>query len=1033
VLKRGGQVNLTETARRLSDMGYERAAMVETAGQFAIRGGLLDVWPSTAAAPLRVELFGDEIESLREFEAESQRSARELPQATLLPATEILAPAETVNSTYTLLEHLPAGCLVILDEPNHLRSQWMDARERARTRAEAAKEAERVTSDHLRPPATGIEFEEFLRRIQRFRLALFTLLGQTLPWMRKILDQCERAVLNSGVIDPVHGDIPELANRLRTWLGVGSHVVIASDRPHRITELLAEHTLPITSEAGHGRRPGQDAGEQDAEEAAASAAWSQAVREEAAQPESAARAPEPVRAVHGRLSAGFRLPGIKLIVLSDAEVFGDGGKRPRASNDRHQRRFKDSRPILSLLELKEGELVVHVTHGIGRYRGLVRRNVGNIEREFLRIDYQDPDRLFVPSDQLDRVQKYIGSDDVKPTVHRLGGAEWARTKAKVRGKVREMAAELLKLYAQRQAAPGHAFGEDDSWQEEMEAAFPYRETRDQLTAIRDTKKDMEKSRPMDRLVCGDVGYGKTEVAIRAAFKAVQDGKQVAVLVPTTVLAQQHFNTFSERLAAFPLRVELLSRFRNRQEIKKAVEGIGDGIVDIAIGTHRILSKDVKFLDLGLIIIDEEQRFGVAHKERLKQLKQTVDVLTLTATPIPRTLHMSLAGIRDMSVIEEPPEGRLAVRTYCLEADDSIVRDAVLRELDRGGQIYYVHNRIETIYREADRLQRLAPQARIRVGHGQMKDTELEDVMVSFYEGEYDILLSTTIIESGLDIPNVNTILINDADHFGLSQLHQLRGRVGRSSRQAYCYLLYKPFKELTETAEKRLQAIREFTDLGAGFKIAMRDMEIRGAGNLLGGEQHGQMVSVGFDLYCQMIDEAVKELQGESVEEQFLPSITLPLSAFIPEAYIPTEGLRIAFYKKIAACRTKEDLKLVQDELEDRFGDPPKTVWNMLAVMRLRVDCVLAGVARIETDKESVVLWLARRLDKEETKELYRHNRRAQFQPDRIVMFFDGDNPLRPVETMVQMLQKGGGERAAAAVRKQLAAANAVEAIAGGR
>ena len=1025
-LDRGGTINLTELSRRFAELGYERVPLVECAGHFAVRGGLLDIWPSTHSAPVRLELMGDEIESIREFEPESQRSTRSLDSVKLVAATENIAPAASVRATHTLLDHLPPGALILLDEPNHLRTNWMDYQERERQRRQIIDSQDRIVAEHLRPAPGSIDFGEFLHRAQSFRLGLFTLLAHSLPWMRKLQDQCEKAAIASGVVDAVHGDIPELANRIRSWVGAGNQIVIASDQPHRVVELLVEQGLTATAEAGHARLPGEAAA------AESSGGWDEPPASDGRHlPASheAARASTVIRAVHGRLNGGFRLPGVKLLVLTDAEVFGEGAERRRARpGERHGRRFKEGRPIMSLLELKEGDLVVHVAHGIGRYRGLVQRQVAGLRREFLQIDYLDPDRLFVPSDQLDRVQKYIGSDDQSPTIHRLGSAEWSRTKSRVRAKVREMAKELLALYAARKAASGHPFTPDTVWQEEMEAAFPYRETRDQLDAIWDVKKDMETPRPMDRLVCGDVGYGKTEVAIRAAFKAVTDGKQVAVLVPTTVLAQQHFNTFSERLAAFPVKIELLSRFRSRLELKKAVQGISDGLVDVAIGTHRILSKDVQFQDLGLLIVDEEQRFGVAHKERLKQLRKSVDVLTLTATPIPRTLHMSLAGIRDMSVIEEPPEGRLAVRTYCTEADDRIVQEAVLRELDRGGQVYYVHNRIDTIYREAERLQRLVPQARIRVGHGQMKENELEDVMVSFYEGEFDVLACTTIIESGLDIPNVNTILINHADQLGLSQLHQLRGRVGRSSRQAYCYLLYKPFKELSEIAEKRLQAVREFTDLGAGFQIAMRDMEIRGAGNLLGGEQHGNMASVGFDLYCQMIEEAVKELRGESADEVLLPSVGLSLNAYIPEDYIPTEGLRIAMYKKVAACRTQQDADRVQAELEDRFGDPPKTVWNMLAVMRLRMDCIPAGVARIETDKSNVTLWMARQVDRQEAKDLYRENRRAQFLPDRILLFLEGENPLRPVQNMVDLLKRQGGKAAAAAVQRQLTAANAVEA-----
>ena len=998
-LRKGGRLDLDTVARRLAEFGYERVPLVEVAGQFAIRGGLIDVFPSTRTHPVRIELFDDEIEQIREFEPESQRSTAALEAVTLVPASEMLETPGSLSHTHTILDHLPAGALVVLDEPNHMRSQWQEFYTRLKQREERAQESDKVLREHVTGVARAefLELEAFLKRLEPFRLGLFTLLAHSLPWLRAYTEIAERASLNSGPIDSVHGDIPELANLFRTWVGAGNRVVIASDQPHRVTELVAGQDVPVLDLTRPDAKPGD----------------------------------VPIEVTHARLSAGFRLPGIRLNVLSDAEIFGKGERRSRPQ--RVTRKFKEGRPIMSLMELKEGDLVVHVTHGIGRYRGLERRTVAGIDREFLRIDYQEPDRLFVPSDQLDRVQKYIGSDDAHPTVHRLGGSEWVRTKSKVQTRVREMAKELLQLYAQRAARQGYAFGQDTVWQQEMEAAFPYTETDDQLQAIQDSKRDMETPRPMDRLVCGDVGYGKTEVAIRAAFKAVTEGKQVAVLVPTTVLAQQHYQTFSERLAAFPVKVEVLSRFRSRAEQKKSVEGVRDGSVDIIIGTHRLLSKDVVFHDLGLLIVDEEQRFGVAHKERIKQLKANVDVLTLTATPIPRTLHMSLSGIRDMSVIEDPPEGRLAVRTYCLEADEPVIREAILRELDRGGQVYYVHNRIETIYREADKLQKLAPQARIRVAHGQMSGDDLEEAMLDFYDHEYDILVCTTIIENGLDIANCNTILINNADSLGLAQLHQLRGRVGRSSRQAYCYLPYKPFKELTETAERRLSAIREFTDLGAGFRIAMRDMEIRGAGNLLGGEQHGFMVSVGFNLYIQMIEDAVKELKGELVEEQLLPSVALPINVFIPTDYIPTEGLRIAFYRKIAAVRTPEHWEQVKTEIEDRFGDPPDPVWNLMHLMQLRMNCVVAGVGNIETKGQTVTLWMARRVDKDEQKELMRTFRRAQFLPDRILLHYDGPNPLRVAENLVEALKKKGGKLAAASVQKQLQAAQAAESLSGGK
>ena len=999
-LVRGERLNIQELSRQLVDVGYERTAVVEQPGQFAVRGGLVDVWAATQTAPARAELFGDEIESIRPFDPETQLSSTTVDRLVILPARDRPEGARSTRDAATILNHLPPGSVVVLDEPNHIRSNWLEAVERRRQDESEAKAAGR----EIASVSPALDLEELFERVQCFRLVLLTLLAQTLPWLRKVQEQSERISLNSGVLDSVHSDFPLLANRVRSLLSARCTVAISSDQPHRIVEVLVEHEIPATSD---DRSP----------------MWGMESTEAAG----GKSHPDPVFAAHGRLSAGFRLDGIKLVVLSDAELLGRAGTRHRPRDDRYTRRLQEGRPILSLLELKEGDLVVHITHGIGRYRGLVRRTVNLVEREFLRIDYHEPDKLFVPSDQLDRVQKYIGQGEGGPNIHRLGGAEWSRTKARVRAKVREMAKELIQLYAQREAAKGHAFSIDGDWQEEMEAAFPYRETRDQLRAIRDAKRDMERERPMDRLICGDVGYGKTEVAIRAAFKAVADGKQVALLVPTTVLAQQHYQTFTERLAAFPVRVDVMSRFRSRLELKGTLQRLKDGQVDILIGTHRILSKDVQFVDLGLLIVDEEHRFGVAHKERLKQLRQAVDVLTLTATPIPRTLHMSLSGIRDMSVIEEPPEGRLAVRTFCVEAADRVIRDAVLRELDRGGQLYFIHNRIDTIYREAERLRRLVPQARFRVGHGQMKDSELEEVMLGFYEGEFDILLCTTIVESGLDVPNANTILINHADHLGLAQLHQLRGRVGRSARQAYCYLMYQPYKQLTENAEKRLEAIREFTDLGAGFNIAMRDMEIRGAGNLLGAEQHGNMASVGFDLYCQMIEEEVKSLRGEATDEMLFPSVNLPVSAFIPEAYIPTEALRIAIYKRVAGARSAEALATVQRELEDRFGDPPKPVWNLLAVMRLRFECMLAGVARIEMERESVVFWMARRVGRDEVRELYQHHRRAQFMADRILLHFDGDSPLRPAEELVRRLQRHGGKEAAGAVQKTLQAAAAVE------
>ncbi len=768
------------------------------------------------------------------------------------------------------------------------------------------------------------------------------------------------------------GGLAAAVEAIEGWRTQGWRVIVASDRSDRLVELLAENRIPVTTSLA----------------------------------EANGSAP-PVTCLQGTLSAGFVLPWLKLAILTDSEVLGARKiRRPRRVARQGQR-------ITSLAQLTEGDYVVHLHHGIGRYRGLVTQSVDGAAKDYLHLEYADNTRLYVPVDQIDRVTRYIGSDDHPPQVHRIGGTEWVQTKRRARAKVREMAKELVELYAARQAAQGYAFGPDTPWQREMEESFIYEETPDQLAAIREMKEGMERPQPMDRLICGDVGYGKTEVAIRGAFKAVMDGKQVAVLVPTTVLAQQHFNTFTERLAAFPVRVEMLSRFRSPRDQARVVKGLREGTVDIVIGTHRLLSKDVAFRDLALVIVDEEQRFGVAHKERLKQLRTSVDVLTLTATPIPRTLHMSLSGIRDMSTISDPPEGRTAIRTYCVERNDELIRDAIPRELDRDGQVYFVHNRVEMIDAVAQQLQNLVPQARFAVGHGQMPEGRLEKVMLDFYDRRYDVLVCTTIIESGLDIPNVNTILIDNAPHMGLAQLYQLRGRVGRSPRQAYCYLLFDPRRLLTETAEKRLEAIREFTQLGSGFQVALRDLEIRGAGNLLGAEQHGFMISVGFDLYCRMIEEAVKALRGEEITETFLPAADLPVDAHLPCGYVPDDRQRLDLYKRIAAARTHADVQAIEEEIQDRFGPPPAPVRNLLELIRLRVDAAAVGIESIaaKEDHLTVVLAPRNRLDDKAVARLWRHPvaqrpgwRWVQVRPDRIVVELQGGSALGATAAVVRAL-----------------------------
>jgi transcription-repair coupling factor (superfamily II helicase) len=666
---------------------------------------------------------------------------------------------------------------------------------------------------------------------------------------------------------------------------------------------------------------------------------------------------EPPEILLAQLQSGFELPSIRLVVITEGEMFTQKQRKAR----RADRQLDNAERIKSYTELKVGDYVVHQNHGIGKYLGIGTMEVGGIHRDYLHIMYAGGDKLSVPVEQFDLIQKYVGSDDKEPKISKLGGQEWNRVKSKVRSSVRDIADELIKLYAERQATKGYSFGPDTPYQQEFEAMFPYEETPDQLRSIQEIKADMEKPRPMDRLLCGDVGYGKTEVAIRAAFKAAIEGKQVAVLVPTTILAQQHYETFRERFSGYPFNIRVLSRFRTRKEQNETIKGLKNGTVDIVIGTHRLLSQDVGFKDLGLLIVDEEQRFGVAHKEKLKKLKTNVDVLTLTATPIPRTLHMSMLGVRDLSVIETPPENRFPVQTYVVEYSPTLVREAIERELARGGQVYYLYNRVQGIYQMAEQISQLVPSARIAVGHGQMAEQELERTILDFLDGEYDVLVSTSIIETGVDIPNVNTLIVHDADKMGLSQLYQLRGRVGRSNRIAYAYFTYQKDKVLSEVAEKRLQSIKEFTELGSGFKIAMRDLAIRGAGNLLGAEQHGFIASVGFDLYTQMLAEEIQKRKSEwegtdaAVIQPVNTQLDLAVDAYLPPEYIYDSVQKIEIYKKVAGTSSIEDVEDLFDELVDRFGDPPKAVLNLLAVARMRVYGRQYGIESITRRGDEVV------------------------------------------------------------------------------
>ncbi len=956
VLEAEQVVEPEQVAKLLAELGYVHAYTVTQPGEFSRRGGILDLFPATQTHPARLEWEGDQIESIRLFDVATQRSIARQAMVEVAPAREMrmegMQPGlqriqqvlqqrtallyleggreaaqrleERVERDIALLQqadffdgmeqylpllleepccalhYLPHNGILVLDEPRQNALHW----ERFYTDLMTAREKHWQRGELLLETPAFLTWEQSLQIMHRHPLLTLAMLGARAEGIHTSL----HLEWQSVPADIYRGRLKGMADEIGTWLSNECRVMLTGAQPHRVREICAEMNLPL-------------------------------------QPQNAPLSSSgALHVLEGGLRSGFKLDELRLYLLTDAELFG--ADRPIQT----RRKVAGGTAISSVLDLREKDYVVHIHHGIGIYRGMVKRRSEGNERDYLLIEYQGGDRLFVPADQIDRLQRYHALDSNPPAVNRIGGADWQRTRRKVREQARKMAAELIQLYAARQAAQRPPFAADTPWQQEMEDAFPYEETPSQLRAIRDVKKDMEKPQPMDRLVCGDVGFGKTEVAIRAAFKAVLDGKQVAILCPTTVLAAQHHATFSQRLAPYPITVELLSRFRTRQEQLQVVQNLKAGTVDVVVATHRLLGKDVEFDKLGLVIVDEEQRFGVAHKERLKQLRTSVDVLTLSATPIPRTFSMALTGLRDMSVIEDPPEGRLPVATTVREYEDDMVRDAILRELERDGQVYFVHNRIESITHVEQHLRKLCPGLRIEIGHGQMSEDDLENVMHRFYHHEADVLLCTTIIENGLDIPNANTIIIDNADHLGLAQLYQLRGRVGRSTRQAYAYLLYRRSKLLNETAEQRLAAIKEFSALGSGHRVAMRDLEIRGAGNLLGAEQSGAMVSVGFDMYCQLLQQAVQELNGEEPVEHLLPPVDLPVTALLPDTYIPSEAERIFFYKRMSAVRNHQDIKHLQEELEDRFGDPPKPVWEALNVMRLRLKCQEVGIASIRCE-----------------------------------------------------------------------------------
>ena len=952
-VERGGSLQEKELARKLVSMGYENCYQVESAGQFSVRGGIIDIFDLTEENPYRIELWGDEVESIRSFDVLSQRSIEKLESISVFPATEFVLDEDRIRAGLKKLEQEAAK------QEKMFRDKHCPE-EAQRIKLQVKELKEQLLEFHSR-----VNLESYIRYFYENTVTLPKLLhtmGKTAFFMdepARIKEQADAVELEfresmtqrmeKGYLLPGQTDILYSGEQVAVSLADGSVVTVAAMegrtgyfKPEKKLDMASRSVasynnsfetlvkdLTMFRKKGYrvlllsGSRTRAKRLAEDLRDMGLTAVYT----------DDPFRTVQPgeVLTYYGHVGKGFEYPFLKFVVLSETDIFGSEKKKKKAKKLYQGQKIKDFN------ELKVGDYVVHETHGLGIYRGIEKVETENVVKDYIKIEYRDGGNLYVLATGLDVIQKYASSEAKKPRLNKLGTKEWEKTKTKVRSAVNEVAKDLVELYAVRQQSQGYAYGKDTVWQREFEEMFPFEETEDQLTAISDTKSDMESTKIMDRLICGDVGYGKTEIAIRAAFKAVQEGKQVVYLVPTTILAQQHYNTFVQRMSHFPVTVHLMSRFRTAGEIKKTISELQKGMVDIVIGTHRVLSQDVKFKDLGLLIIDEEQRFGVTHKEKIKMLKENVDVLTLTATPIPRTLHMSLIGIRDMSVLEEAPEDRLPIQTFVCEYNEELVREAISRELARQGQVYYVYNRVNNIADIAAKIAGLVPEATVAYAHGQMKEHELERIMFDFINGEIDVLVSTTIIETGMDISNVNTMIIHDSDNLGLSQLYQLRGRVGRSNRTAYAFLMYKRDKMLKEIAEKRLEAIKEFTDLGSGFKIAMRDLEIRGAGNLLGMRQHGHMEAVGYDLYCKMLNEAVQTLKGAAVAADFATLIDLDVDAYIPETYIVNEMQKLDIYKRIAGIENGKERDDMKDELLDRFGEIPKPVDNLLRIALIRV------------------------------------------------------------------------------------------------
>ena len=955
--KIGDTIDIENISKKLVNLGYERVSKIEGFGQFSIRGGIIDIFSLEYDTPIRIELFDDEIESIRTFDVFTQKSIKKIKKCTITPSREFIYPENTEESltrlekdiskiadddvyksieniktkTYfegvenyidymytdenkSIFTYLKEDAVVFINDVSRLK-------ERCENYINEFKENYKLNLERglaLKQQGNLLYHYSDLEYLAQGKKLILNML-----LTKSIKDISVKSIVNfeSREIPSFNGKLDILAEEL-TRLKYNGHKVVLATNTYDRAKKLNKELLNLGIETVLSRK-------RDVEIYSSQ-----------------------VVIVVGNITSGFQYKSIKFDVITDKEMIGSN-KRAKTSKSK---KFNKGQKIETFLDLNVGDYVVHENSGVGRYVGIDQLSVNGVKKDYMRVVYQGGDNLYVPIDQMDKIQKFIGADTEKVKLNKLGSSEWSKAKAKVKKEIEDMTKDLVELYAKREKIKGYRFSKDTLWQSEFETLFPYQETDDQIKAIEETKKDMESNKVMDRLICGDVGYGKTEVAIRAIFKACMDQKQVAVLVPTTILAQQHYNTFRSRFENYPIRVEVLSRFKTPKEQKQIIEDARKGLVDVIIGTHRIISKDIDLPNLGLVVIDEEQRFGVKHKESLKKIKSTVDVLTLSATPIPRTLHMSLSGIRDMSVIEEPPQERYPVITYVVEGKESIIQDEIEREIARGGQVFFVYNRVERIDEMASMIQRLVPDAKIAVAHGRMTGKELENIIIGFLNKEYNVLVCTTIIETGMDISNANTMIVYDADKMGLAQLYQLRGRVGRSNRQGYAYFMYEKDKVLSEIAEKRLKAIREFTEFGSGFKIAMRDLEIRGAGNILGPQQHGHMAVIGYDLYVKMLNEAIRKVKGEVVQEEIDVEVDLPVNAYIPDSYIDDEIIKIEMYKKIASIENEDDMNDIKDELADRFSDIPKSVNALISIAYIKTLCKQVGIEKIRMLKDEVIL-----------------------------------------------------------------------------